>query len=333
MINRIPPELFAQQPIRSDFTTYRRKQPLRLRRYLILALLLGVVGGGGTYWLTSDSGQPEEIPTIRAEGPTKLKPDDPGGIDVPHQDEMVFQKIANAGDGQQPPVEHLLPLPQELPAAETAKDNNGPSGTVTPSTEAASPALAASSQAPTPQASPVPEVTATSAAQTPSPDPVKKEVLTPPAKEALAKLDINQVQLAEKPENETQSASPLTSTETKNVPEEKPASVASETKAPEKTKSAKESSSQEASAAAIAKKFSVQLGSFPEQSSAQTELKKLQVKYADTLGGVKLQIKKADIGGRGTFYRIQGGPMSDAQARSVCAKLWSKRAPCIVIRP
>ena len=59
-----------------------------------------------------------EIPLLTADrSPTRQRPDDPGGMDVPHQDVTIFHDLE--GENADPVVERLLPLPEEpmpLPA-------------------------------------------------------------------------------------------------------------------------------------------------------------------------------------------------------------------------
>ncbi|MFP6757945.1 MAG: SPOR domain-containing protein [Alphaproteobacteria bacterium] len=59
-----------------------------------------------------------EIPLLTADrSPTRQRPDDPGGMDVPHQKVTIFHDLE--GENADPVVERLLPLPEEpmpLPA-------------------------------------------------------------------------------------------------------------------------------------------------------------------------------------------------------------------------
>ena len=61
----------------------------------------------------------DELPIVRAEaGPEKVKPQDPGGLDVPYQDQLVLNRDGESGEG--PRVERLLPPPETpLPAPES----------------------------------------------------------------------------------------------------------------------------------------------------------------------------------------------------------------------
>ncbi len=53
-----------------------------------------------------------EIPVLQADSrPTRERPVEPGGLQVPHQDSAVFENLD--GGGKEPAVERLLPPPEE----------------------------------------------------------------------------------------------------------------------------------------------------------------------------------------------------------------------------
>ena len=68
---------------------------------------MGPTGGGS-----------DEVPLIEADdGPTKIRPEDPGGLAIPNQDKLVYQALD--GNGAVETVERLLPPPEEpLPQPE-----------------------------------------------------------------------------------------------------------------------------------------------------------------------------------------------------------------------
>ena len=318
MIDRKPPELFAEPPVRSDFMRYRRPPMRGRRRLMLLALLIGIVGGLLAFWKfgSHDDQTPAEIPTIKAEGPLKQRPEQPGGIDIPHQDEMVFQQLDNSASGKQPAVEHLLP-PPEVPQTEQplAAAVSSPATLQTATTTSTT----AAQTAPAPAAAPVASVvSATSTLQTAT------TATQTPAKPG------SQVEKLEAP-------SALISTATETTSPAAAATAAAQATPPNGKTAAKPPVTghlpSDMFTGDASKGFLVQMGSFPEQTKAQSEMAKLQKKYADTLGGVKLHLTRVDLGSKGIYYRVQSESLSDAQARSICATLWGQKAPCIIVRP
>jgi hypothetical protein len=288
MIERKPPELFAEPPVRSEYIRMPVRRPVMRRRLMLLALMVGVIGGFAAYWFFGSSGEevPAEIPVIKAEGPVKQRPEKPGGIDIPHQNETVFQQIDTSTPKTTSAVEHLLPpppVPQDVAA------------TATPP--------AAPTVAPSPEAAPVAPVTPV----VPQPKDGKLEKLEAPAELPLAAATPSAGSAEKKPEASAKPAAK--SLETGSIPKEM------------------------FTGEAPAKGFFVQLGSFPDKKKADSEMARIKKKFAAALGKVNLEVSRADLQSKGTFYRIQGGPYSDPEARSICAALRSKKAPCIVVRP
>jgi len=73
---------------------------------------------GGVIWFAYQSGRDATRsgpPLIKAEsGPVKIKPDNPGGQELPYQDSTVYDRLGQ--NGQTPAMEKLLP-PPEAPVA------------------------------------------------------------------------------------------------------------------------------------------------------------------------------------------------------------------------
>ena len=76
--------------------------------------------------------------------------------------------------------------------------------------------------------------------------------------------------------------------------------------------------------------YFVQLASVKDNSGAASEYKKMQVKY-NALNGVDFRTQKAELGSKGTFYRIQAGPMSKDSAASICSSIKSSGGSCLVV--
>src|SRR3546814_19230970 len=60
----------------------------------------------------------------------------------------------------------------------------------------------------------------------------------------------------------------------------------------------------------------------------------LSAKHKDLLGDLTLDIDRAEIPGKGTYYRVQAGmlPSADA-AKKICTELAKRKTGCIIVRP
>lgn len=93
----------------------RRDDPRQGRRLLIIAagilLVLIVLVATFSIWGKSGPKHPEGLPVISApDGPDRIEPEDPGGLNVPHRDKLVYDRITGE---HKPRVEHLLPDAEE----------------------------------------------------------------------------------------------------------------------------------------------------------------------------------------------------------------------------
>ncbi len=77
----------------------------------------------------------------------------------------------------------------------------------------------------------------------------------------------------------------------------------------------------------------LQLSSVTSREGAQREWKRLQKEFDDYLTGLDHRVQEANLGARGTFYRIQVGPMSKQSADALCADIKSQKSTgCLVIK-
>ena len=86
-----------------------RQSPINFVLISCIFVVLCVVGWFGYRWVSKPvSGEP---PLITAEqDPIKVRPENPGGMIIPHQDKLIYGRIAPS---QQQPIEHLLPAPEQ----------------------------------------------------------------------------------------------------------------------------------------------------------------------------------------------------------------------------
>ncbi|MBB6309148.1 SPOR domain-containing protein [Xanthobacter tagetidis] len=77
--------------------------------------------------------------------------------------------------------------------------------------------------------------------------------------------------------------------------------------------------------------YVVQVASQRSEADAQGSWKALQAKYPTLLGSYSAQVRKADLGERGVFYRAQVGPFASRdQANELCQALRGQGGDCIV---
>jgi len=86
-------------------------------------------------------------------------------------------------------------------------------------------------------------------------------------------------------------------------------------------------------AVAEAGQYLIQLLSVRSEAAAKTAWANLQTAHSDLLGGEMLNIEAADLGERGTFYRVRFGAFdAKADANSVCSALKAQGQDCLVKR-
>lgn len=112
-----------------DARTAPRRPALRI---LPVALAgAAVLGFAIIVWYAYSTGVREgsetAAPLLRPDGPVKVMPENPGGMEVPHQDKTVFNRIDEQGETS-PEVERLLP-PPEAPRSPPGELTVGPGAT------------------------------------------------------------------------------------------------------------------------------------------------------------------------------------------------------------
>ena len=139
-----------------------REPPRRARKPWIKGAIAGVVlviFGAGTWYAYSigmRTGSEGSAPLIRADQrPTKVKPDDPGGMAVPHQDKTIFDRVKPGDESKK--VEQLLPPPEE-PVARPKKPPQQAAAPTPPPAAPPTPPPAAAPPTPAPAAARKPTI-------------------------------------------------------------------------------------------------------------------------------------------------------------------------------
>jgi tetratricopeptide (TPR) repeat protein len=79
--------------------------------------------------------------------------------------------------------------------------------------------------------------------------------------------------------------------------------------------------------------YRIHLTSIRDPDKAAYEWRRLHRLYGHLLAGLSLTVKRVDLGARGIYYRIEGGPLSHDAARKLCAKFAAKNVWCGIVPP
>ena len=303
----------------SKFKSLRQHRFFPLGSVIAAVLVFGVIISYA-YNQGSQSGVNATTPVVTASNEDyKSKPANPGGMDVPFQDAVVFDQLqskqtANAGDK----VESLLPAP-ETPATGTTTNTNASATTPAKTTAPATATTAANTTANT-------NAGATAANDSEDSDvPVASANATTAAPTAATTAS-----------NTTASADQDAPVAAKTAEIAKPAATktAKTTTASSAKKMASIAPASTTPAAKISSgSYRIQLGAFHDEAAAKTAWSKLKGDYSSQLAAVTPAFPKADLGAKGTFYRVQGVNLSKASADSICGRLnAAKSGSCIVAK-
>jgi hypothetical protein len=287
-----------------DPQAFERGPSRRLRTIAWAVAIAALAAFGIVIWyaynLGIKDGTESVAPLIRADArPTKIKPDQPGGMAVPHQDKEVYETIGS-GTATEPKVERLLPPPEQPKSLPT----------------------------PAPAPSPAPAAQAPAGGSDVAAPPPSDELRALMEREGLAPK--NDGQAAEDrpapPKDEVTTAPPPPATLDPQITAKPPAEPAPAAK-PVPAANATGSTD-------LSGRWRIQLAAFRDRPTAESEWRRLQKKFPDLLGALALEVQEADLGAKGTFYRMRGGPIADeASAKLLCAQLEQQKQGCMVVRP
>lgn len=255
-----------------------------------------------------DAGRMSAPPVIQAgPAPHKVKPETPGGMDVPHRKVEVYDRI---GGGKKPEKTENLAKPPEKPMT--------PPKMAEKSTEMAAIAPAAGSpdNVGQPKLPPPPPV----ASAIPKPPPGsteigKQELPPPPPPSAAAPKQVAPPSAAPPPP-------PPPAVKKAPPAPTKTAAVRPPAKTPAKTRSKPVSG------------WKIQVASLRSEAEVRRAWNRLQTRNRDLLNNLDLNIARKDLGAKGVYYRLQAGPLADrSAASSLCSKLKQRKVGCFVVRP
>lgn len=280
----------------------------------IVIALVAVLGSVIWYSYPRETAQREVMntPIVRADASDyRVSPAEPGGMAIPYRESTVFNTLRPDEEGAQTAkVENLLPQPErpvsrdelfaglkvdEPAKAAEAVPEPAPGVTETP---------AAASTETTPAASAVAATSPESTAQPPA--AVTTAIITP----TMPTMQTTQE---------------ATAAVVKSIDEARAVDVA-------KTEPAAGVQKIDATPKPATGDYYVQLGSVKVRDGAQAEWKKLQASFS-SLSPLTMRVQEANLGDKGTFFRIQGGPVTEAAAKSICQSVTAQKpGGCLVVR-
>lgn len=341
--NQFPPNGFANydRPIRTrkkgllekvfGTTTAQKLQT----PFVATLFLLGFGAVFATIVVTSypESGdEAANVPLIKAEKLAfKESPDSPGGMDVPFQDSTIFMSMQGGELEETAPVENLLGEEEPVDRFAAFDEEEATPGRVESLLEPASGDDKAAPDSAVNEAAPPEKTEEMAAADADEVEPfeIKKIEQTTekiPPKDLMADAEAQ----AEKPkEIHAAGSSPETLAFVRSVLDQKDAG----TDGSEEAAAIEPASGAALSGAAIQPgDYFVQLASVTSETGAQSEWGKLQKTYDGLLQDVAYRVKRADLD-KGTFYRVQAGPMSKDSANAMCDAIKAQKpGGCLVVK-
>jgi hypothetical protein len=309
--------------------------------FMVGSALLGAIAlGGALAFAYKQSGgglSGEQPPLVTADNrPVKELPDQPGGKEFPHKNKLIYDRLTN---GDEPESERLVPRQENVavPALPPATETPGMPMPVA-STDLASP--------PTTQAVAGSDPNAVAAVDDASADGGPRRVKTarvlpdgsieePPMPAAPTETAAVPAPGAPAAEQQLAAAAPPAADPAPQAVAALPS--AAPAPAPEPKPAAKPPAQQTAAAApqaaAAPTKYVVQVASKKNQTEALASFADMQQKYPKLLANYRPIVQKADLGAKGTWYRLRIGPIADKTAASkLCGQLKSQGLPdCLVM--
>ena len=306
-----PPPLMSEEPRSSS------------RVLTVFIALFVLVGFAGVVWYAYDQGRQAgsdaTAPLIRADtAPTKARPEQPGGLQVPNQDRLVLD---SQRAGSQPTVERLLPPPEQpiIPPPPPMQ------AAVPPAAVPAAPPPAAS----VPGASQAAVGTGQAADGIPPARIAPQPDTTAPAGQSLATLP--PATTVAPPPPPQQAPQPSAATSPPATPAAQPPRVtAAGTVAP--PPAARAPAATPPARTTPGGNFRIQIAALRTEEAALKEWERVKGANRALIGGLQPFVERVDVSGKGTFYRAQGGPLTEDDARAICRDLTAKGQPCLVSR-
>jgi hypothetical protein len=277
---------------------------------LVFAMFAGVVWLAYTQGVAKGrSDAPRMI--VADTGPVKIAPSNPGGTQTPYTGLKIYQAPAPADD----PNDEESSTPAPTPAGSSAQTAAAP---------ATSPSLAPVIRPSAPPADATPKA---AAAPTPAPAVTKLAQTAPPKPAPVATSSTASDETAAPTESRVATKPPAKLSPVVSQTAPKPIitkSAAVATPAPAETQTPKPAASGGA--------YLLQIGAYKSEEEATGAWHAYQAKHP-LVGGYESDIKKVDLGDKGTWYRLRVGSFTDKSAASaLCDKLKADGGNCFLAK-
>ena len=323
--------------------------------FMVGSALLGAIALGGAlavaYKQSGGGLGSEPPPLVQADSsPVKEAPDQPGGKEFPHKNKLIYDRLQN---GDAPESEKLVPRQEDvavpaMPGAAPAMPTPVATTDAVPPTTQALPGAA-----PMPAAAPTAVAAAEDASADGGPRKVKTMVVRPdgsvetpsvpdlPAEAAAAGAPAGAApaepaapagaQLAAVSPPPAAPPQPAQAAPQEAAPQ--PAAAPAPEPKPKPKPAAQQTAAATPQAASGPVKYVVQVGSKKNQTEALASFADMQQKYPTLLANYRPIVQKADLGSKGTWYRLRIGPIADKTAAGkLCSQLKSQGLPdCLVM--
>lgn len=356
------PTAYAEEPAAYSYAQAQHGQPMhdyaeddlpdleprRSRKGLWAAaavIAVGLIGVGATFVLRGGSpakdGQPPMIAADR--GPVKVEPANPGGAEIPNQNKQIYERSAEVPQGQSKVVNN-----EEQPVDVQQAARSMPPRVVVPGTGTA---LAAAPGAPErsitggePGLTPMPPVPGLGEPRkvrtvairpdgTPVPSGAAVDANQPIATGSAPSRVNGNASAAQPPARQTTVAAPVApkaqeraTTPPAATTPAAPTRLASAPPAP----AAAQPAPATAAVRAGTGDFVVQLGAPGSEAEARATFAALQRKYPQQLGGQSPIVRKTELAGGKTVYRLRVGPYSREDASTMCSALQAAGGQCFI---
>ncbi|HEU4986476.1 MAG TPA: SPOR domain-containing protein [Rhizobiaceae bacterium] len=331
---------------------------------------VAVIGGIGAYAFSfGDSGSSTPAVVEASDEPFKVRPENPGGTKVANQNNEVYRRASGISSDERPAQERLVTTTEE-PIDVAARTETQPRLADASAETEGNDIMASTQDAVAKsddRLDPAVEDTGMGKVVTVTPHKVRTLVVRPdgtmvpteaPAQTTGEELvasadDESAVEAMRQPSASDANAAPNAPSigaannenplaEAAPVPTSRPARtpVAQQPRQeepqqqPQQVASAATTGATAGAAAPVtsapASKWSVQISSQPTAESAQQSYQDLARRYGDLLSGRGVNIVKADIAGKGTYYRVRVPSSSKDDAIDLCSRLKAAGGSCFV---